>query len=48
MTKKELLQENNALRDLLSRIRNRIDAELEKLDEDTDDTEDAEHSEDDE
>ena len=47
MTKKELLQENEALRELLFKIRNRIDAKVEELDEGADDPENEEEADDD-
>lgn len=48
MTKKQLLRENEVLRDLLFQIRNRIDAEVEEYEEGTDDPENEEETEDDE
>ena len=40
MTKQELMQENAALRDLLLQIRDRIDNELEELEETSEEGED--------
>ena len=40
MTKQELMQENAALRDLLLQIRDRIDKELEELEETSEEGED--------
>lgn len=40
MTKQELLQENQSLRDLLLQIRDRIDNELEELEETSEEGED--------
>ena len=40
MTRQELLQENESLRDLLSQIRDRIDKELEELEETSEEGED--------
>lgn len=48
MTKKQLLQENKVLLDLLFQIRNCIDAEVEEYEEGTDDPEGEEATEDDE
>ena len=40
MTRQELMQENESLRDLLSQIRDRIDKELEELEETSEEGED--------
>jgi hypothetical protein len=47
-TKRELKEQNEALRNLLMEIRDMIDAELEAMDEDAEESEEEEEEDDDE